>query len=374
MTKRSPGASTSHSARSDAPQQPICSHALATFPDTWHDRRPGTTPLALLSPAALPLRPSRPSLCRSPRCPEEDSNLYAPEGTGGFKPPASAVPPPGRGVRGYGPPSGSAVRSISTGVTAARSRRRTDSAVAASSRFATTIPSIMSSATAPDPRPRSWIATTVPSRRRRIVRGTARPAGRAAERGHLEPRLAALGREEPRHGRKSGRRHPLHPCTLARGCDRPARVGRWGGRRRAWRSPHDREIVRLALPAFGALIAEPLYLLADTAIVGHLGTRPLGGIAIAAIVLTATFGIFNFLAYTTTGTVARHVGAGDERAAVGARHRRHLARGRPRARPHGGRACSPSRSITSTSWARPHAVRPYAPSTCASRCSARRSC
>jgi putative MATE family efflux protein len=82
------------------------------------------------------------------------------------------------------------------------------------------------------------------------------------------------------------------------------------------RSPHDREIVRLALPAFGALIAEPLYLLADTAIVGHLGTRQLGGIAIAAIVLTATFGIFNFLAYTTTGTVARHVGAGDERAAV----------------------------------------------------------
>ena len=83
-----------------------------------------------------------------------------------------------------------------------------------------------------------------------------------------------------------------------------------------WRSPHDREIVRLAVPAFGALIAEPLYLLADTAIVGHLGTRPLGGIAIAAIVLTATFGIFNFLAYTTTGTVARHIGAGDERAAA----------------------------------------------------------
>jgi len=82
------------------------------------------------------------------------------------------------------------------------------------------------------------------------------------------------------------------------------------------RSPHDREIVRLALPAFGALIAEPLYLLADTAIVGHLGTRPLGGIAIAAIVLTAVFGIFNFLAYTTTGTVARHLGAGDHRAAA----------------------------------------------------------
>ena len=76
-------------------------------------------------------------------------------------------------------------------------------------------------------------------------------------------------------------------------------VGSMG--RRVIRSPHDREIVRLALPALGALIAEPLYLLSDTAIVGHLGTKPLGGIAVAAIVLTAVFGIFNFLAYTTTG-------------------------------------------------------------------------
>ncbi len=91
-------------------------------------------------------------------------------------------------------------------------------------------------------------------------------------------------------------------------------VGATAGKR--LRSPHDREIVRLALPAFGALIAEPLYLLADTAIVGHIGTKPLGGIAVAAIVLTAVFGIFNFLAYTTTGTVARHVGADDHRAAA----------------------------------------------------------
>ncbi len=84
----------------------------------------------------------------------------------------------------------------------------------------------------------------------------------------------------------------------------------------AWRSPFDREILRLAVPAFGALIAEPLYLLADTAIVGHLGTRQLGGIAIAAVVLTAVFGIFNFLAYTTTGTVARHLGASNVKAAA----------------------------------------------------------
>ena len=89
-----------------------------------------------------------------------------------------------------------------------------------------------------------------------------------------------------------------------------------GREARRWRSRHDREIIRLAVPAFGALIAEPLYLLADTAIVGHLGTRELGGIAIASIVLTAVFGIFNFLAYTTTGTVARQIGADDPRAAA----------------------------------------------------------
>jgi hypothetical protein len=75
------------------------------------------------------------------------------------------------------------------------------------------------------------------------------------------------------------------------------------------RSPHDREIVRLAVPALGALAAEPLYLLADTAIVGHLGTNPLAGLAVSGTVLTAAFSVFNFLAYSTTASVARQVGA-----------------------------------------------------------------
>jgi putative MATE family efflux protein len=74
--------------------------------------------------------------------------------------------------------------------------------------------------------------------------------------------------------------------------------------------------VRLALPAFGALAAEPLYVLADTAIVGRLGTRPLAGLAVAGIVLTAAFAVFNFLAYSTTAGVARFVGAGDRRRAA----------------------------------------------------------
>ena len=41
----------------------------------------------------------------------------------------------------------------------------------------------------------------------------------------------------------------------------------------------NRRILGLAVPAFGALIAEPLFLLADTVIVGRLGTEPLAGVA-----------------------------------------------------------------------------------------------
>ncbi len=78
----------------------------------------------------------------------------------------------------------------------------------------------------------------------------------------------------------------------------------------------DREIVRLAVPAFGALIAEPLYVLADTAIVGHLGRHPLGGLGVAGAVLSAAFAVFNFLAYGTTAGVARSIGANDERRAA----------------------------------------------------------
>ncbi len=78
----------------------------------------------------------------------------------------------------------------------------------------------------------------------------------------------------------------------------------------------DRELLRLALPALGALIAEPLYVLTDTAIVGHLGTDPLAGLSVASAVLLSGFAVFIFLAYGTTSAVARHLGAGDERAAA----------------------------------------------------------
>ncbi|MFJ3510814.1 MATE family efflux transporter [Streptomyces luteogriseus] len=89
----------------------------------------------------------------------------------------------------------------------------------------------------------------------------------------------------------------------------PAR--RPGGRRQ-----HDREIVALALPAFGALVAEPLFLMTDTAIVGHLGTAQLAGLGIASALLMTAVSVFVFLAYATTAAVARRVGAGDLQAAI----------------------------------------------------------
>ncbi|WP_436737755.1 MATE family efflux transporter [Streptomyces sp. BBFR102] len=82
------------------------------------------------------------------------------------------------------------------------------------------------------------------------------------------------------------------------------------------RRQHDREIVALAVPAFGALVAEPLFVMADSAIIGHLGTAQLAGLAVASALLTTAVSVFVFLAYATTGAVARRVGAGDLSAAI----------------------------------------------------------
>ncbi|MGW7311675.1 MATE family efflux transporter [Streptomyces sp. NPDC054854] len=79
---------------------------------------------------------------------------------------------------------------------------------------------------------------------------------------------------------------------------------------------HDREILALAVPAFGALVAEPLFVMADSAIVGHLGTPQLAGLGIAAALLMTGVSVFVFLAYATTAAVARRVGAGDLPAAI----------------------------------------------------------
>ncbi len=78
----------------------------------------------------------------------------------------------------------------------------------------------------------------------------------------------------------------------------------------------DRQILALAFPALGALVAEPLYILADTAVVGNLGTPQLGGLALASSLLLIAFAVFIFLAYGTTSAVARLLGAGEHRQAA----------------------------------------------------------
>ncbi len=77
-------------------------------------------------------------------------------------------------------------------------------------------------------------------------------------------------------------------------------------------SEHDRDILRLAVPAFGSLVAAPLYILTDTAIVGRIGTPELAGLALASAVLLTLVNLLVFLAYGTTGAVGRAIGAGDE--------------------------------------------------------------
>ncbi|TWE10307.1 MATE family efflux transporter [Rudaeicoccus suwonensis] len=79
-----------------------------------------------------------------------------------------------------------------------------------------------------------------------------------------------------------------------------------------------REILRLAVPAFLALVAEPLFLMADSAIVGHLGVNELAGLGVASAALLTAANIYVFLAYGTTALVARQLGAGRQADAISA--------------------------------------------------------
>ncbi|ALG12939.1 MATE family efflux transporter [Kibdelosporangium phytohabitans] len=77
-----------------------------------------------------------------------------------------------------------------------------------------------------------------------------------------------------------------------------------------------RRLLSLAVPALGVLAAEPLYLLVDTAVVGHLGAVPLAGLSVAGIVLAQVSTQMTFLSYGTTARVARLHGAGRRADAV----------------------------------------------------------
>jgi putative MATE family efflux protein len=78
----------------------------------------------------------------------------------------------------------------------------------------------------------------------------------------------------------------------------------------------DRSIARLAIPAFGALLAQPLFLLIDAAIVGTLGTEQLAGLGAASTIFGAVVGLCIFLSYAATAAVARLLGAGDRAGAL----------------------------------------------------------
>lgn len=91
--------------------------------------------------------------------------------------------------------------------------------------------------------------------------------------------------------------------------NQPARIG-------TRNSSLTRQVLGLAIPALGALIAEPVFVLIDSAVVGRLGANELAGLALASAILMTAVGLNIYLAYATTAAVARHVGAGNRRAGL----------------------------------------------------------
>ncbi|WP_062991138.1 MATE family efflux transporter [Nocardia anaemiae] len=78
-----------------------------------------------------------------------------------------------------------------------------------------------------------------------------------------------------------------------------------------------RRILGLALPTLGVLVAEPIYLLFDLAVVGRLGALALAGLAVGGLILAQVSSQLTFLSYGTTARAARRHGAGDEDGAIG---------------------------------------------------------
>ncbi|WP_039910805.1 MATE family efflux transporter [Amycolatopsis vancoresmycina] len=77
-----------------------------------------------------------------------------------------------------------------------------------------------------------------------------------------------------------------------------------------------KRVLGLAVPALGVLAAEPLYVLVDTAVVGHLDALSLAGLALGGVVLAQVSSQLTFLSYGTTSRTARLHGAGRRADAV----------------------------------------------------------
>ena len=78
----------------------------------------------------------------------------------------------------------------------------------------------------------------------------------------------------------------------------------------------DRDILRLAIPSLGALVAEPMFILVDSSFIARVSTTSLAGLGLASTVLTTIVGLAIFLAYSTTAAVARSFGAGRAQEAI----------------------------------------------------------
>lgn len=78
----------------------------------------------------------------------------------------------------------------------------------------------------------------------------------------------------------------------------------------------NRQILSLAVPSLGSLLAEPLMVLADSAMIGHISTAALAGLTLASSINVLLVGLCIFLVYTTTAVAARKLGAGDRRGAI----------------------------------------------------------
>lgn len=77
-----------------------------------------------------------------------------------------------------------------------------------------------------------------------------------------------------------------------------------------------KKILLLAVPTFGQLVAEPAFILVDTAIVGHVSEAALAGLAVGSTLVLTAVGLCIFLVYATTSQVAHLFGAGREREGI----------------------------------------------------------
>lgn len=126
-------------------------------------------------------------------------------------------------------------------------------------------------------------------------------------------------------GDAKGRVHSLHKVSLVRLAQGIVPFGtcvaqegrvlaRIAGMEKSLAQPSiNRQLAALAIPTFGQLIAEPTFVLIDTAIVGHVGDSSLAGLSLGSTLVLTAVGLCVFLAYSTTSQVAHLFGAGKRR-------------------------------------------------------------